>query len=62
MNVFFMNGTTECVSLGLRIVSFRLLPFVLLFAFISPLQAFGNTHFVLIGEDSSNFEAGSLVN
>jgi len=57
-----MNGTTERVSLDLRIVSFRLLPFVPLFEFVSPLQAFGNTRFIHIADESSNVEAGSLVN
>jgi hypothetical protein len=57
-----MNGTIERVSLDLRIVSLLLLPIVLLFQFVSPLQAFGNTHFIPIGDESSNFEAGSLVN
>jgi hypothetical protein len=41
-----MNGTIERVSLDLRIVSSRILPFVTLFHFVSPLQAFGNTHFI----------------
>jgi len=57
-----MNGTTERVSLDLRIVSFQLLPFVLLFEFVSPLQAFGNTRFIPIADESSNVEIGSLVN
>jgi hypothetical protein len=57
-----MNGTVERVSLDLRIVSFRLLPFVTLFQFVTPLQAFANTHFIPIADESSNVEAGSLVN
>lgn len=51
-----MNGIAEYVPHGMSIVFSRLLTFV------SPLQASGNTGCIPIGEDSSNSEAGAVVN